>query len=139
MIYKEFRERNRFSVVNRTEIENLKGDLCNLFLGDCPIEQIDELNVIPTLDPLAGTIGYTISRVESGEERMAQILLRFAKEAVEIVYGSRELFDDAFGRAWASEKPIVLHEDPVRRRCGFIVSGRETREWHCIPLSIYKG
>lgn len=138
MTYEEFREKNRFSVVCRTEIEDLKGSLCQLFWGDCPIEQIDELNIIPEVNPLRGTIGYTLFRVESGEELSTRIQLRFAKEAVEIVYNSRELFDKAFNRAWESGKPIVLHEDPVVYRCGFIVSGRESREWHSIPLSYYK-
>ena len=138
MDYLEFRERNRFSVVNKAEIENLKDSLCQLFWGDRPIEKIDELNVIPEVDPLYGTIGYTIFREESGKELMSRILLRFAKVAVEIVYNSPELFDRAFKRAWDSDKPIVLHEDPEKRRFGFIVSGRESREWHSIPVSCYK-
>jgi len=45
------------------------------------------------------------------------------------------LFNEAFEKAWDSEKPIYLCDDPLRRLCGFIA---ESCEWHYTPLTYYK-
>ena len=140
MTYTEYRKSHDYLPSDRLEeMVSIKKDLCDLFWVDCPKEKMDELIIIPFDSPLSGTLGYVMYREESGKELSANLQVRFAKKVVEIVYNSRDLFNEAFSKAWDSEKPLSIHDDPVRRICGFIVDSRGGREWHYIRLSDYKG
>lgn len=139
MTYTEYRKSHDYQPKGRLEeVAGIKKELCDLFWGKCPKEKVDELIVVPFDNPLLGTLGYVLYREESGEELSANIQVRFAGKVVEISYNNRDLFNDAFSKAWDSEKPLSIYDDPVRRLCGFIVDSRKGREWHYIRLSDYK-
>lgn len=139
MTYTEYRKSHDSLPTDRLkEVAIIKKDICDMFLVDCPKEKTDELIVIPFDSPLSGTLGYVMYREESGKELSANLQVRFAKKAEEIMYNNRDLFNEAFSKAWESDKPLSIYDDPVRMLCGFIVDSRDSRVWHYIRLSDYK-
>lgn len=139
MTYAEFRKEKVYLPIDSgEEMLSLKNALCDFFWVDCPKEKIDGLGIVPNHDPVSGMFGYTIFRDESGVEVSVNLQVSLSKKAVEIGYRDRELFNDAFSKAWDSGKTLYIHDDPLRRLCGFVVEGRDNKEWHYIPLTLYK-
>lgn len=139
MNYTEYIKDQDFSFSAEVEnMNNIKKDLCNFFWGNYPEQRMNEITIIPCDEPLIGLKGFMLFKEEFGKELSVNVQIKSSVEATKIVYTNREAFNNAFEKAWDSEKPLYIYDDPILILCGFIVESRKGREWHYIKLIDYK-